>query len=183
MRSPPSAGTSAGAWVHSASVALFEPFFDALNRANVHYVVVGGFAVVLHGFARLTGDVDLVIDLDPPAARHALDTLVRMGFRPRAPVDSADFADPSIRRRWFVERNMRVFSMWDPVNPMREVDLFVESPIAFEELWSRSQVVHLDAATVRVAAISDLIAMKRLAGRPQDLIDIEALEEIARRGQ
>jgi ABC-type tungstate transport system permease subunit len=43
-------------------VSLFEPVFEALNGAQVRYVVVGGFATVLHGHARLTADIDLVID-------------------------------------------------------------------------------------------------------------------------
>jgi hypothetical protein len=162
-------------------VALFEPFFAALNRAEVRYVVVGGFAVVLHGYARLTGDVDLAIDLEPAAARHAIETFVALGLRPRAPVNPHAFADPAVRQQWAIDRNMHVFSLWDPTNPMREVDVFVENPLSFEDLWSRAETVPLESTTVRVASIADLIAMKRMAGRPQDRADIEALEALARR--
>lgn len=59
---------------------------------------------------------------------------------------------------------MRVFSLWDPAQPMREVDLFVEHPIPFEELWSRAEIVTLDAITARIASIEHLIALKRMAG-------------------
>ena len=68
---------------------------------------------------------------------------------------------------------MRVFSMWDPANPMREVDLFVEHPIDFDELWNRSEIINLSHTVARIASIPDLIRLKRLAGRPQDLADIE----------
>lgn len=162
-------------------MALFEPLFDALNRAPVRYVVVGGFATVLHGHARLTADVDLVIDLSPEGARRAIETLTGLGFRPRAPVEPLAFTDPAIRRQWVLEKGMRVFSMWDPANPMREVDLFAENPIDFEALWERSELIQLSQTVVRVASIADLIQLKRLAGRPQDLADIEALEMILRR--
>jgi len=64
---------------------------------------------------------------------------------------------------------------------MREVDLFVENPIPFAELWARGEVVPIDGVDVRIASIPDLIAMKRLAGRPEDIIDIRALEEIQQR--
>ena len=162
-------------------MALFEPIFSALNENHVRYVVVGGFATVLHGFARLTADVDIIIDLDPPEVRRAVNTLINLGFRPRAPVDPLQLADPQVRRAWFEEKGMRVLSLWDPKNPMREVDLFVEPPIDFDLLWKRAELVHVRVAMIRIASIPDLIDMKRLAGRPEDLLDIEALQEIQRR--
>ena len=162
-------------------MALFEPLIDAFERAGVRYVIVGGLATVLHGFARLTADVDLIVDLDPAEAKKAIAVLVGLGFRPRAPVDAFEFADPERRSSWIRDKGMRVFSMYDPDNPMREVDLFVEHPIAFRDLWERAEVLHLSTTVARVAAIPDLITLKRLANRPEDRTDIEALEAIARR--
>lgn len=158
--------------------SLFEPLFDVLTRAGVRYVVVGGVATVLHGFARLTVDVDLVVDLAPQEAAKAIQALTGLGLRPRVPVDAFDFADAAKRESWIREKNMRVFTMIDPANPMTQVDLFVEEPIDFESLWQRAEVVRLDRVSVRIASISDLITMKRIASRPQDLMDIEALEAI-----
>jgi hypothetical protein len=162
-------------------VALFEPLFDALNRHDVRYVVVGGVAVVLHGFARLTGDVDLVIDLLPAEAAKAVAALVGAGLRPRLPVDPMQLADPTIRRSWIQDKGMRVFTFVDPANPLLLVDCFAEEPLPFGDLYSRAEIVQLASTTVRVAAIPDLIALKRLAGRPQDAQDIAALEDILRR--
>ena len=159
---------------------LFAPLFEALNREEVRYVVVGGLATVLHGHARLTADVDLVIDLSPDEARRGLDVLLGLGFEPRLPVDPTDFADEEIRRGWIEERGMRVFSLFDPANPMRSVDLFAEHPIDFDDLWDRAEVVPLRSTAVRVASLPDLIELKRLAGRPKDLADVEKLEEIRR---
>lgn len=162
-------------------MSLFEPLFGALNAAGVRYVVVGGLATVLHGHARLTADVDLVIDLAPGEARKAVEVLMRLGLTARAPVDPMAFADAAVRHDWIEQKGMRVFSLYDPSNPMLEVDLFAEHPIDFEELWQRAEVVKLTHATARIASIRDLIRLKRLAGRPQDLTDVEALEIILRR--
>jgi hypothetical protein len=147
-------------------VTLFEPIFDALEQADVRYVSVGGVAVVPHGHARLTADLDLAVDLAPRAAAAAIDALTAIGLRPRLPVDASGFADPDVRRRWITDRGMTVFSIWDPDDPLRSVDLFVEHQIDFEGLWSRSQVFDIAGTPVRVAAIDDLIHMKRVAGRP-----------------
>jgi hypothetical protein len=160
---------------------LLEPIFAALERRGVRYVVVGGLATVLHGYARLTADVDLIVDLTPSEAEKAIAALTDLGFRPRAPVDPAEFANPDVRASWVREKGMRVFSMYDPAQPMREVDLFVEHPIAFDELWARSEMLGLATTSVRVVSIADLIALKRLAGRSQDLEDIAALQAIERR--
>jgi hypothetical protein len=160
------------------AMSLFEPVFAALNAAHARYVVVGGLATVLHGYARLTADIDMVIDLDPVEVKRTLGAMSALGLRPRAPVGPLAFADAEVRRSWVVEKRMTVFSFWDPAVPMREVDLFVEYPIPFDELWNRSKVVALQQTTIRIASIEDLITMKRIAGRPEDLQDIEALQVI-----
>jgi hypothetical protein len=159
-------------------VGFFEDFFRPLNENGVRYVVVGGFAVVLHGHPRMTADIDLAVDLDPKAAALAIQTLTGMGLRPRVPVAPEAFADAAQRERWVEERGMRVFNLYDPNDPLRSVDLFVEHPIPFEELWARSELIALPSGDVRVASIDDLIEMKRIAGRRQDSEDIEALEAL-----
>jgi hypothetical protein len=159
-------------------MAVYEPLFKALNDAGIRYIVVGGLAVVLHGHARLTVDVDLVTDLDEEQARRTMDALVKLGLQPRVPVNPTDFANRSVREAWIRDRGMQVFSMFDPSNPMRVVDLFVDHPVPFEKLWSRSVEFELQETTVRVASIPDLIHLKRLAGRPRDEADIEQLEAI-----
>lgn len=150
----------------------------ALHQAEVRAVVVGGVAVVLHGHPRLTADLDLVLDLDPGNVTAAIDVLEDLGLRPRLPVPARDFADPQTRARWQRERNLTVFALHDPTDPLREVDLLAESPVDFAELWEASHVVVVEGVPIRVAGIAHLIAMKKAAGRPQDLADIEALVAI-----
>ena len=161
-------------------MSVFEPIFQILNTAGVRYVVVGGLATVLHGYARLTADVDLAVDLAPEEATKMIQALVAKGFRPQVPVLAEEFANPAVREVWLREKHMRAFSLVDPTNPMRVVDLLLKPEVPFEELLARSQEVMLNRTKVRIASIDDLIALKRHAGRPQDLADIEQLETIRR---
>jgi len=141
-------------------------------------MAVGGLATVLHGHARLTADIELVVDLEPSEALRAMQALSDLGLRPRAPVQATEFSDPEKRRQWVEDKGMQVFSFRDPGEPLLEVDVFVTHPIPFEELWQRSEEVRAGAVRIRIASIPDLVALKRLAGRPEDLQDIEALEAI-----
>ena len=159
---------------------LFEPLFTALSASRVRYVVVGGLAVVLQGYPRLTADIDLILDLDPAAARRAMAAFLRLGFKPRAPVDPMDFADPARREAWIAEKGMMVFSLFSRANPMLAVDLFVRNPVSFDRLWARADRMRLGKARVRVASVEDLIAMKKSAGRPRDREDVAALRALKR---
>lgn len=157
---------------------LYDDVLSALNERAVPYVVVGGIAVVLHGHARLTVDLDLVVDLAVGPAREAIHALVELGFQPRLPVSADDFADPAIRTDWVEHRHLQVFSLYDPVNPVREVDLFATYPLPFDELLAGSTVAVVGSTPVRIASIEHLIAMKEAAGRVRDAADIEALRRL-----
>lgn len=148
----------------------------ALHDADVRAVVVGGVAVVLHGHPRSTADLDLVLDLSSDNVSSALGVLQQQGLRPRLPVPAEQFADPEIRERWQRERHLKVFSLYDPADALREVDLLAEAPVPFPQLWEASQVMMVDDVPIRVASIDHLIAMKRAVGRPQDIADVVALE-------
>ena len=143
-------------------------------------MVVGGVATVLHGYARLTADVDLILDLEREATARAMRALAALGLRPRVPVDPEDFADEQTRKGWVQVKGMRVFSLFKPDDPLLSVDVFAEHPVDFEALYERAEVRDIDAIPIRIASIADLIHLKRLADRPRDRDDVAKLEEILR---
>ncbi len=161
-------------------MSLYQPLFRVLSASGTRYVVVGGVATVLHGYARLTADIDLVLDLEREAARRAIRALVAFGLRPRVPVNPEDFADERIRADWIRDKGMQVFSFFMPDDPLLSVDVFADHPIDFERLYARSETCAVGDVAVRVASIADLIHLKRLADRPQDREDVARLEEIRR---
>lgn len=149
-----------------------------LNEADVDYVIVGGLAVILHGYLRATADVDLVVGLAPDNCRRALKALAGIGFRPRLPVSIEDFANAQTRAEWIEQKNMLVFQLWDPENPVRSLDIFVKDPIPFDRLLRDATEKDIDGIVVRVASIEHLVQMKQAAGRPRDLEDVVKLLEL-----
>ena len=167
-------------------MSIYLPLFKALNDADVKYVVVGGFATVLHGYARLTMAVDLMVDLAPQEATRAMQTLESLGFKPRAPVPAAQFADAAKRQEWIEQKGMKVFSFHNPANPMLTIDVFVQHPIPFTDLCARAERMVIEGVPVYICSIEDLITLKQQAGRPLDLLDIEKLriiQEKRKRGE
>jgi hypothetical protein len=152
-----------------------ESVFEALERNGVRYLVVGGVAVVLHGHLRTTQDLDLVLQLEPDNVRRALEALSALGFVPSAPVPLHAFANPEQRERWRREKGLIVFSLWSPKLPGFSVDLFAEEPFDFDVVHARAVRARLDRGEAVLIAKPDLIAMKRRAGRPLDLDDVDAL--------
>jgi predicted nucleotidyltransferase len=149
--------------------------FEALGDAGVRYLVVGGVAVVLHGHLRVTADVDLVVQLEPANVLAATKAFAALGFRPRAPVPLEQFADARTRDSWVAEKGLTVFSLWSASMPGTEIDLFVKEPFDFDEAHARALQADVAGVRIPVAAIDDLVTLKRAAGRPQDQEDIRAL--------
>ncbi|HVF21024.1 MAG TPA: nucleotidyl transferase AbiEii/AbiGii toxin family protein [Mycobacteriales bacterium] len=162
-------------------MSVYDHVVAALNASGARYVVVGGIAVVLHGHARMTVDLDVVVDLAVEPAEAVISALADVGLRPRLPVEAMDFADPEVRGDWVDNRNLKVFSLYDPQDARREVDLFASYPMPFEELVAGSVEMPFGDSTVRVASITHLIALKRAAARPRDLEDIAALTALLER--
>jgi hypothetical protein len=158
------------------NLASIEAVFRALNNAGVRYLVAGGLAVAAHGYLRLTADMDLVIRLDPDNIASAFDALASLGYRPTVPITSAAFSDSSNRHRWIEEKGMQVLNFYSDQHRTAPVDIFVVEPFDFEHEHGQALVSEVaEGIPVRFISIQTLIEMKRLAGRPRDLDDIQHL--------
>ena len=153
--------------------------FKALKDENVRYLVAGELAVVAHGYLRFTADIDLFLDLDRKNLHAAMGVFKAFGYRPRAPVDIEEFADPEKRGQWVREKGLTVFSLWSPDHSATEIDLFIEEPIAFEEAYQRRmQLKVTEGVEATIIGLDDLITLKKRAGRARDLHDVEKLSAI-----
>lgn len=90
---------------------LFEHIFKELEAHKVKYLVIGGIAVNLHGFARATGDLDIMISYDDSNVEAFLMAAGALDLTPKIPVKLEEFSDPSKREMWQNSKNMKVFSL------------------------------------------------------------------------
>jgi len=156
----------------------YSELFKTLYRDNIRYMVADGLAVVLKGIPRLTMDIDLIVDLEEGNLRAFLNVLQSLGYRPKLPVDPEDFLNFDIRRKWREEKNMLVFNFYHPEKPTEQIDVFTQLPCPFDELYGNRETEHLGEIEIPIISTKDLIEMKRVAGRKQDLSDIELLEKL-----
>lgn len=159
--------------------ANLEKIFKLLNEAGVRYLVVGGIAVMAHGYLRMTRDLDLVIALDGDNPKRALTVFAGLGYEPNVPVQLLDFADPAKRRQWQDEKGMMVYQLISAELMDCPVDIFVEEPIAFSEMYpARVDYEISDRLKIPVIGLTHLKQLKRTAGRPRDLLDLEELNQL-----
>lgn len=160
-------------------VQSVEAIVRALNEAKVRYLIVGGLAVNAHGFVRLTRDIDIVLALDPANAALGLNTLLAIGYKMAIPAQPAEFANPETRENWRHSKRMIVLKLWSDQHRRTPVDIFVYEPFVFAEESTVATALEVCPGVLApVVSLPTLLEMKRTAGRPQDLIDIEELQRM-----
>jgi len=142
----------------------FRDFINALNDQQVKYLLVGGYAVILHGYARTTGDLDIWVEQTSLNYSHL--------------------------RNAFDQFGMSVFEMTEEnflSHPEWEVFTFGEPPVAidlmtkvkgleFESCYPQSVLFEEGEFKIRTLDINGLILSKKVAGRPKDLNDLENIQ-------
>jgi hypothetical protein len=158
---------------------MFAPdeLIAALADGCVEYVLIGGLAVAAHGFPRATKDVDIVPAPDAENLRRLAGVLRAIDARhlETGDFDPAEFPfDPLNPGDLQAGGNFVLATRLGRLDVMQWVP-GVPGDWAFEHLQRAAVDTALGALRVRVCSKTDLIAMKRAAGRPQDLVDLEEL--------
>ncbi len=152
--------------------------FEALERENVRYLVVGGLAIVLYGAPRLTVDVDIIIDFSLENVKNLSKAFSRLKLTPSVPVDLIEIANPERRESLWKEKNMYALNFRNIDSPAESVDVLIKKPIDFNEAFERKRVFEISGVRINVASPDDIIQMKRKSHRDKDIADIETLEEL-----
>lgn len=153
-------------------MTTLEKICGALREAGVHYAVVGGHAVALHGVVRGTLDIDVVVRWTRATLVRTEAALNTIGLVSRLPVTAREVYD--FRDEYIRNRNLTAWNFSNPDNPLEQVDIIITDDLA----GKRRKAVTLSTGPVHVLAVPDLITMKRRSGRPQDLEDVRALEKL-----
>jgi hypothetical protein len=151
---------------------------QALSDNEVQYVLVGGLAVQLHGFMRATVDIDLVLAMNNANLDRFIEVAKKFGLKPIIPVSIDSLKNAQQIDQWHREKGMLAFALREPQIGGSVIDVLVRPDIAFDRLMTGAVIGKLFGRQVPIASIDDLIEMKRIANRPKDLLDIDAMEKI-----
>ncbi len=143
----------------------FREFIECCIARDVRFLIVGAYALGVHGRPRATGDLDVWVDPTPDNASNIMLALEQFGA-PLGHVTAEDFSRPGI-----------VFQMGLP--PLR-IDVLTElTGLTFDEAWPTRARADFGPVAVDVIGREAFIKNKRATGRAKDLGDIEALGDNA----
>lgn len=116
---------------------FFKRLFDALNNSGVKYLLCGGIAVNLYGIERVTADIDIVLKLDEENLTKFVSIAKKLGLKSEIPMEIDELIKPEKRQDWKNYKNMRVFSLYDERAPFFVVDVLIDEPFDFLEVYGR----------------------------------------------
>lgn len=144
----------------------FQDFLHALKTCGVRYVLVGGYSVILHGYSRTTGDMDIWVEKSLENYTCLSNAFALFGM-PTFDMTADNFLN----------------------NPAFDVFTFGRQPVAidiitaikglsFEDTYKQASDVDVDGAPVRLIHYNHLLQAKRAAGRPRDQNDLDNLQRL-----
>jgi predicted nucleotidyltransferase len=146
-----------------------------LVEGSVEFLIIGGVAVGFHGYVRATKDVDVVPAPDPENLAKLARTLRGLGaeIEGAQEFDSEELPDPldpealALGGNWVLHTRLGRF----------DVMQWIGDDALWERLSPKAIETEIDGLTIKVVGYDDLIALKELAGRPEDLMDIQRLRQ------
>ena len=141
----------------------FKGFVELLNKNEVEYLIVGGYAVGIHGYPRYTGDLDIWINATRQNARKMVVVLAEFGF------DSFGLTEEDFTKLG------NVIQMGYP--PFRIDILTTIDGVRFKDCYKNKIVVLHDEITLDVIGIEDLRRNKKVSGRLKDIADLGNLKD------
>ncbi len=141
----------------------FRDFLAALRRHRVRYVLVGGYSVILHGYSRTTGDLDIWVDQTPENYAQLVQAFHDFGM-PTFDMTAANFL------------HRPDFDVFTFGHPPVAIDIMTQlKGLDFAEAHRQATDTEVDGLTIRLIHHQHLLQAKRAAGRPRDHNDLDNL--------
>ena len=145
----------------------YRDMVECLLKEGVDFMLVGGYAVALHGWPRTTFDIDFWIMANPENAKAVMRAIRAFGA-PLMDLTEADFHRPGM-----------VFQIG--TEPQRIDIISAVDGLDYADASRRAVRMNVDGLEFKVISIDDLIVNKRASGRPKDVADAQALEKLKAR--
>jgi hypothetical protein len=141
----------------------FRDILRLLADGRVDFLVVGAYALALHGAPRASGDIDVFVRATPENAGRLYDALLLFGAPVAAQgVVAADFERPD--------------TVYQIGLPPRRIDVLTSiSGLSFDEAWATHETATLEGRAIPYIGREALIRNKQASGRPKDLADVARL--------
>lgn len=140
----------------------FQDFIRALNNNNVRYILVGGYAVILHGYIRSTADMDIWVNKTKVNYRKLKKALNQFGA-------------PSFSENEFLGNE---FNVWGLGREPNRIEIMSEvKGLKFNIAYRKSKIYEQENLKIRFIHFKDLLESKKAAGRFKDKNDIEQLNK------
>lgn len=149
--------------------------FQALEKNDIRYLIVGGLAVNLHGPRRYTADIDILLALEAENLEKMTKVMHSLGYIERLPVDLATLSDVAQVKKWLKEKGMTAFTFLSNRGQRVDIDILAGHSLKFDEFDTRRVLIDAGGLMVPVISLDDLIELKKEANRGKDILDIEAL--------
>lgn len=136
-------------------------FLELCNKHGVKYLVIGGYAVSIHGHPRSTKDIDVCIEMSEMNALKMVQVINDFGF-----------SSLKLNKGDFLKRDSIIQLGFPPLR----IDILTDlDGVPFEKAWQNKKVVSFENVPVNFIGYHDLIIVKQKAGRPQDIADVDKL--------
>lgn len=139
----------------------FKEFLKLLKENDVRYLLIGGYAVGYHGYARTTEDMDIWVAIESDNAQKIVNALKTFGFD-----------HPELNTSLFLDEK-KIIRMGHP--PMRLEITTSISGVDFNECYKSRIVDTIDGIEVSLIDLQNLKKNKKASGRTKDIADIEKL--------
>ena len=138
-------------------------FMELCNKHEVKYLVIGGYAVSIHGHPRSTKDIDVCIEMSEMNASKMVQVINEFGF-----------SSLKLNKEDFLKRD----SITQLGYPPLRIDILNDlDRVPFEEAWQNKKIVSFENVPINFIGYNDLIMVKQQAGRPQDIADVDRLSK------